>query len=110
MPAYFVDSSDMSSSQRNDPVIVPVSLAPDPVIDAYKPGIDISLLRKNLTLSIDERFDNHAALQEFARELHASFTVVDAPGYVDHDWMYRHPHLFVEHLNQLGLRVLSGGS
>jgi pimeloyl-ACP methyl ester carboxylesterase len=47
---------------------------------------------------------------EFARELHASFTVVDAPGYVDHDWMYRHPRLFVDHLDQLGLRVLSDAS
>jgi len=48
---------------------IPVSLDPDPVIDAYKPGVDLTLLRKNLSLSIDERFDNHAALQEFAREL-----------------------------------------
>jgi pimeloyl-ACP methyl ester carboxylesterase len=47
---------------------------------------------------------------EFARELDASFTVADAPGYVDHDWMYRHPHLFVKHLDQLGLRVLSSGN
>jgi hypothetical protein len=46
--------------------------------------------------------------QEFARELDASFTVVDAPGFVDHDWMYRHPQLFVEHFNQLGLHVLDG--
>jgi pimeloyl-ACP methyl ester carboxylesterase len=45
--------------------------------------------------------------REFARELHASFTVVDAPGYVDHDWMYRHPQLFVDHLDQLGLHALS---
>jgi hypothetical protein len=44
--------------------------------------------------------------QEFARELHASFTVVDAPGYVDHDWMYRHPQLFVDHLERLGLAAL----
>jgi pimeloyl-ACP methyl ester carboxylesterase len=44
--------------------------------------------------------------QEFAKELHASFTVVDAPGYVDHDWMYRHPRLFVDHLDKLGLSVL----
>ena len=48
--------------------------------------------------------------QEFARELHASFTVVDAPGYVDHDWMYRHPRLFVDHLERLGLSVLKGSS
>jgi pimeloyl-ACP methyl ester carboxylesterase len=47
--------------------------------------------------------------QEFARELHASFTVVDANGYVDHDWVYRHPHLFVDHLDKLGLQVLGNG-
>lgn len=47
--------------------------------------------------------------QEFAHELHASFTVADAPGYVDHDWMYRHPDLFVDHLDELGLSVLGGG-
>ena len=35
---------------------------------------------------------------EFARDLGASFTVVDRPkgaGPVDHDWMYRYPALFV---------------
>jgi hypothetical protein len=58
-------TSDPSAAQKG----VPVSLEPDPVIDAYKPGIDVTLLRRNLAISIDERFDNHAALQEFAREL-----------------------------------------
>jgi pimeloyl-ACP methyl ester carboxylesterase len=48
--------------------------------------------------------------QEFARELDASFTVVDAPGYVDHDWMYRHPRLFVDHLDELGLSVLGSST
>ncbi|MCU1427881.1 MAG: hypothetical protein JWL83_1881 [Actinomycetia bacterium] len=44
----------------------------------------------------------------FARELHASFTVVRADDGkpVDHDWMYRHPQLFVEHLDQLDLEAL----
>jgi pimeloyl-ACP methyl ester carboxylesterase len=48
--------------------------------------------------------------QAFARDMHASFTVAN-PGrahVVDHDWMYRHPHLFVHHLDQLGLEALSG--
>jgi len=48
--------------------------------------------------------------KEFARELHATFTVVDAPGYVDHDWMYRHPQLFMDQLDKLGLTVLGGGN
>jgi pimeloyl-ACP methyl ester carboxylesterase len=44
--------------------------------------------------------------EEFARQLNASFDVCRAPGYVDHDWMYRHPQLFVDHLDRLGLSVL----
>jgi hypothetical protein len=41
----------------------------------------------------------------FARELNASFTVADSAGGkpVDHDWIYRHPKLFVEHLARLDL-------
>ncbi len=44
----------------------------------------------------------------FARELGASFDVVRVPDNrsVDHDWMYRHPDLFVEHLAQLHLAAL----
>jgi pimeloyl-ACP methyl ester carboxylesterase len=41
----------------------------------------------------------------FARELDASFDVVRVPDGrpVDHDWMYRHPELFVAHLAELHL-------
>lgn len=46
--------------------------------------------------------------EEFARQLHASFTVCNAWGYVDHDWMYRHPQLFVDHLDRLGLSAFGG--
>jgi hypothetical protein len=40
--------------------------------------------------------------------LHASFVIVDDAGGkpVDHDWIYRHPRLFVDHLKKTG----SGGS
>jgi pimeloyl-ACP methyl ester carboxylesterase len=51
--------------------------------------------------------------REFARRLHATFTVADRPtGYrpIDHDWMFDDPELFVDHLDKLGLRVLAGGS
>jgi pimeloyl-ACP methyl ester carboxylesterase len=47
--------------------------------------------------------------QEFARRLHATFTVAKAPagyGPIDHDWMFDDPELFVEHLDALGLRAL----
>lgn len=43
-------------------------LEPDPVIDAYKPGIDIILVRKSLTLTVQQRVDRLLALQEAARE------------------------------------------
>lgn len=47
--------------------------------------------------------------QEFARRLHATFTVAKRPpgyGPIDHDWMFDDPELFVQHLNELGLRAL----
>ena len=47
--------------------------------------------------------------QEFARRLHATFTVAKAPpgyGPIDHDWMFDDPELFVQHLDALGLRAL----
>jgi pimeloyl-ACP methyl ester carboxylesterase len=49
--------------------------------------------------------------REFARRLHATFTVAKAPpgyGPIDHDWMFDDPELFVQHLDALGLRALSG--
>jgi hypothetical protein len=42
--------------------------------------------------------------QEFARRLHATFTVASDP-LVDHDWMFDDPQLFASHLYRLGLRV-----
>jgi pimeloyl-ACP methyl ester carboxylesterase len=48
----------------------------------------------------------------FARELNASFTVADSAGGkpVDHDWIYRHPKLFVDHLARLDLVALHAAS
>jgi pimeloyl-ACP methyl ester carboxylesterase len=45
----------------------------------------------------------------FARELDATFTVASSPDGrpVDHDWVFQQPHLFMEHLDALGLKVLS---
>lgn len=43
----------------------------------------------------------------FAHDLGADFTVVHGPeGPVDHDWLYRHPALAVEHLDRLDLLAL----
>lgn len=45
--------------------------------------------------------------QAMARELHGSFGVASTPGggAIDHDWVYRHPELFVEHVRRLDLDV-----
>jgi len=32
-------------------------LEPDPVIEAYKPGVDRTLIRENLRDSVEQRFD-----------------------------------------------------
>jgi len=41
--------------------------------------------------------------RRFARALHATFTVARSDGLpLDHDWMYRHPTIFVEHIDRLG--------
>ena len=42
---------------------------PDPVIEAYKKDIDRTLIRENLRLSVEERFDQLMRLQQFAEEL-----------------------------------------
>ena len=44
----------------------------DPVIEAYKSGIDRTLIRQNLLLSVDERFEQLMSLQRFAEELRAA--------------------------------------
>ena len=47
----------------------PMSGTPDPVVDAYKPGIDRTLIRENLKRSPDERVRALQQLQSFAEEL-----------------------------------------
>lgn len=44
-------------------------LEPDPVIKAYKKDIDRTLIRENLRLSVEERFEQLMRLQQFADEL-----------------------------------------
>jgi hypothetical protein len=39
---------------------------------AYESGIDRTLIRENLGLSVDERFNRLEKLQEFARQLKQS--------------------------------------
>ena len=42
---------------------------PDPVIEAYKKHIDRTLIRENLRLTVDQRFQQLMRLQRFAEEL-----------------------------------------
>ena len=44
-------------------------LEPDPVIDAYKGGVDRTLIRENLKDSVEQRFDRLMEMQRFAEEL-----------------------------------------
>ena len=41
----------------------------DDIIDLYKRDIDRTLIRKNLDLTVEQRFDRIMALQRFADEL-----------------------------------------
>ena len=47
---------------------VPIE-TPDPVVEAYKGGIDRTLLRENLRRSVDERLIMNDEVQQLAREL-----------------------------------------
>lgn len=42
---------------------------PDPVIEAYKKHIDRTLIRENLRLTVDQRFQQLMKLQLFAEQL-----------------------------------------
>jgi hypothetical protein len=54
----------VSKSKRPAPPI-----EPDPVIEAYKAGVDRSLLRERLKRTPAERVEDLVALQDFAEEL-----------------------------------------
>jgi hypothetical protein len=54
-------------AQRDD--LVPVSLEPTPVIEAYKRDVDRTLLRENLRLSPDQRMRKMIAALRFTEEV-----------------------------------------
>lgn len=58
--------------------LVPMAVA-DPVVDAYKPGIDQTLLIENLRRSVDERLRINAELQLFGIEIRRAMRVAEAP-------------------------------
>lgn len=47
----------------------PPPIRPDPVVEVYKKDIDRTLLRENLKLSVEQRFEKHMQFQRFAEEL-----------------------------------------
>ncbi len=42
---------------------------PDPVVELYKRDIDLTLIRENLKLTVQQRFEKLMRLQQFAEEL-----------------------------------------
>ncbi len=52
-----------------------ISLAPDPVIEAYKKDVDRTLIRENLKLTVDERVQRLIAALHLADELRRSRVV-----------------------------------
>ena len=55
------------------------TLRPDPVIEAYKKDIDLTLIRENLKLSVEERLLKLIELQRFAEELRRAGRVTWKP-------------------------------
>ena len=41
----------------------------DPLIEAFKKDVDVTLIRQNLRLTVDQRFQQLMKMQEFAEEL-----------------------------------------
>ena len=56
--------------------LVPIP-ATDPVVNAYKPGIDQTLLVENLRRSVDERLRINIELQLFGSELRRAMRVAE---------------------------------
>lgn len=42
---------------------------PDAIIEAYRKDVDVTLIRENLRLTVDQRFRQLMKLQEFAEEM-----------------------------------------
>jgi len=52
--------------------LIPVSLEPDPVIEAYKPGVDQTLFLENLKLTPAQRVEKMLGALRFFHELRAA--------------------------------------
>ena len=62
---------DKSASNKSAPRLNQLAPADyvDPVIEAYKKDIDRTLLRENLKLTVDQRFQKFESFMEWAKEL-----------------------------------------
>jgi hypothetical protein len=71
-----MNRADESPGNDTNPVPAPVELAPpdycDPVIEVYKKDVDRTLLRENLKLSVEERFQKFERFMEYVYELRAA--------------------------------------
>lgn len=52
--------------------LIPVNLEPNPVIEAYKPGVDRTLILENLKLTPAERVEKMLGALRFFHELRAA--------------------------------------
>ena len=52
--------------ERND---LPPPDYRDPVVEAYRKDVDVTLLRENLKLTVEERFQKFESVARYAREL-----------------------------------------
>lgn len=52
---------------------------PDPIIEAYKRDVDRTLIRENLRLTVEQRFDALMRLQQFAEELRQAGRDAETP-------------------------------
>ena len=65
-------TNNQSVSKQSDEGHPQDHIDPDPVIEAYRSGIDRTLIRQNLRLTVDERFEQLMSLQKLAEELRAA--------------------------------------
>ncbi len=64
-----VEARGRCETQQPENLFVPISLEPDPVIEAYKQHIDRTLLIENLKLTPTERLRKLMELHQFATVL-----------------------------------------
>ena len=62
----------MSSPSRPLASFETLSLDPNPVIEAYKKDVDMTLVRENLRLSVDDRIKKMVKALELADEIRKS--------------------------------------